>query len=79
VGQISGRAAIQFEGEEIGKFSCLAGIGGNVSMLVENAENTSKRIVIDGCPTSCGEATLERTGMETDFHVVAKVKECLFA
>jgi uncharacterized metal-binding protein len=54
VGQIANRTAIRLEGEDVGKFSCLAGIGGNTAKMVENAKSANKRIVIDGCPTSCG-------------------------
>jgi uncharacterized metal-binding protein len=70
VGQISNKAAMVFGEEGTGRFFCLAGIGGNIARMVDTARDEEMRVVIDGCPTGCGKATLERAGVKADVHVV---------
>jgi uncharacterized metal-binding protein len=70
VGQISNKAAMVLGEEGTGRFFCLAGIGGNIARMVDTARDADKRVVIDGCPTACGKATLERAGLKADVHVV---------
>jgi uncharacterized metal-binding protein len=43
--------------------ACLAGIGGNVSGMVESAKAASKVLVIDGCPVDCGKKSMEKSGI----------------
>ncbi|NPV28331.1 MAG: zinc-binding protein [Firmicutes bacterium] len=70
VGQISNQAAIALEEAGLGRFFCLAGIGGNLPDMVEPAREAEKRILIDGCPVSCGKATFARAGLKADCYVV---------
>ncbi|MDH7577731.1 MAG: putative zinc-binding protein [Bacillota bacterium] len=70
VGQISNEAAMLLDEEGLGKFYCLAGIGGNIVKMVEPAREAGKRVLIDGCPIGCGKTTLERAGLKADCYVV---------
>ena len=70
VGQIANQAAIELTREGLGKTYCLAGIGGELSGFVQSAKDVDKMIVIDGCDTACGKATLEKAGVPLKKHIV---------
>jgi uncharacterized metal-binding protein len=62
VGGLSDLAARKLTKEGVGKMYCLAGIGGNVSGIVESTKSADKILAIDGCPVSCTKKLLERNG-----------------
>ena len=62
VGQIANQAAVRLAQEGIGRYFCLAGIGGHVSGMVESTKAGKMLIAIDGCPVGCAKKTLEHTG-----------------
>ncbi len=66
VGEIADRAARKLTREGAGKMSCLAGIGGGVSGMIESAKGASRVLAVDGCPIDCARKTLEKAGI-TDF------------
>lgn len=70
VGQIANTAAVQLTREGKGRMYCLAGLGGDVSGIVESTKSAPVRVVIDGCPVGCGAATLRRLGLVPEVHVV---------
>ena len=66
VGQIANQAAVRLTQEGIGKYFCLAGIGGHVSGMIESTKAGKMLIAIDGCPVACAKKTLEHTGFNID-------------
>ena len=69
VGQIANQAAIKLAQGGVGRYSCLAGIGGHVSGIVESTKAGKMLVAIDGCPVGCGKKTLEHTGFNIDEYV----------
>lgn len=60
------RAAIQLTKEGVGRYFCLAGIGGHVSGMIESTKAGKMLIAIDGCPVACAKKTLEHAGFNID-------------
>lgn len=74
VGQISNQAAIKLTRDNVGKFFCLAGLGGHVPAMVESAKVGRRFVVIDGCPIACGKETIVHLGYPlTDYVVVSEL------
>jgi uncharacterized metal-binding protein len=69
VGQIANQAAIKLAQGGIGRYFCLAGIGGHVSGMIESTKAGKLLIAIDGCPVSCAKKTLEHAGFQIQEHV----------
>jgi uncharacterized metal-binding protein len=69
VGQIANQAAVRLAQEGIGRYFCLAGIGGHVSGMIESTKAGKMLIAIDGCPVGCAKKTLEHTGFNIDEYV----------
>ncbi len=69
VGQIADRAARKLTADGIGKMSCLAGIGGRVSGIMEIAKSAKAILAIDGCPLHCARHTLEKAGFTKFEHL----------
>lgn len=75
VGQIANDAARQLTRDGKGKLSCLAGIGGQISGMIESAK-AGKVVAIDGCPLKCSYKTLDHAGIQVNQHIV--LTECGF-
>jgi len=69
VGQIANQAGVKLTQDGIGRFFCLAGIGGHVSGMIESTKGGKMLIAIDGCPVACAKKTLEHTGFNIDEYV----------
>ena len=69
VGQIANGAGIKLTQSGMGKFFCLAGIGGHISGMVESTKAGKVIVAIDGCPVACAKKTLEHTGFNIDEYV----------
>ena len=69
VGQIANQAAIRLAKKGVGRYFCLAGIGGHVSGMIESTKAGKTLIAIDGCPVGCAKKTLEHTGFNIDEYV----------
>jgi len=69
VGEIADRAARRMAGEGLAEMSCLAGVGGHVSGLVESAKGAAGCLVIDGCPLDCGRRSFEEAGVRQFRHL----------
>ncbi len=63
-GEMCDRAARLLSGEGAGKMSCLAGIGGGIEGMIEEAREAEKVLVLDGCQMECAKKTLEQAGIE---------------
>ena len=69
VGQIANQAGVQLTQKGMGRFFCLAGIGGHVSGMVESTKAGKMLVAIDGCPVACAKKTLEHAGFSIDEYV----------
>ena len=69
VGQIGNQMAIQLARDGIGRYFCLAGIGGHVPGMIESTKAGKVLVAIDGCAVSCAKKTLEHAGFRIDEHV----------
>jgi uncharacterized metal-binding protein len=56
--QMANYIALELNRSGIAEMSCIAGVGGNVSHLVETALSGRTIIAIDGCPLACSKACL---------------------
>lgn len=70
VGQIANDACRQLASEGHGKLSCLAGIGGHISGLVESAKAATKVVAIDGCGVKCAQKAFEEAKVPYTHHIV---------
>jgi uncharacterized metal-binding protein len=71
VGQIANQAAIRLAQDGVGRYFCLAGIGGHVSGMIESTKAGKMLIAIDGCPVACAKKTLEHAGFQIGKYVQA--------
>ena len=69
VGQIANEIAIALTEKGIGKFFCLAGIGGNVLGIVRSTEGADNIIVIDGYKLDCAKKALEEKDLKVTRHI----------
>jgi uncharacterized metal-binding protein len=69
VGQIANQAAIKLAQSGVGRYFCLAGIGGHVSGMIESTKAGKMLIAIDGCPVACAKKTLEHAGFQIHEYV----------
>ena len=69
VGQIANQTAIKLAQNGMGKYFCLAGIGGHVSGMIESTKAGKMLIAIDGCPVACAKKTLGHAGFNIDEYV----------
>ncbi len=69
VGQIANGASIKLTQAGIGKFFCLAGIGGHVSGMIESTKAGKMLVAIDGCQVACAKKTLEHAGFNINEYV----------
>jgi uncharacterized metal-binding protein len=66
VGQIANQAGVKLTQDGMGRFFCLAGIGGHVSGMIESTKAGKILVAIDGCPVACAKKTLEHAGFNID-------------
>jgi uncharacterized metal-binding protein len=69
VGQIANEAGVKLTQSGMGKFFCLAGIGGHVSGMIESTKAGKMLVAIDGCSVACAKKTLEHAGINIDEYV----------
>ena len=69
VGQIANQAAVSLTQEGMGRYFCLAGIGGHVSGMIESTRAGKMLVAIDGCPVACARKILEHVGFNIDEYV----------
>ena len=63
VGYLADKTARILSVSGLGKMSCLAGIGGGVTGMIEGAKRADKLLVIDGCGVGCGKLIAEQAGL----------------
>ena len=69
VGKIADLAARKLTEENVGKMSCLAGVGGRVKGIMETTKSAQAILAIDGCPLQCARNTLEQAGFKKFEHL----------
>lgn len=67
--ELADRAARKINRSGEAKMYCLAGIGGDVDMIVNTTREAEKLVVIDGCDTDCAAKLLSRSGFQDFAHV----------
>ena len=55
--------AVQLDRAGLAEMSCVAGLGGNISSIVNKALSAEKIICIDGCALGCARSCLEQIGL----------------
>lgn len=70
VAQIANHVAVYLDHHEIAEMSCIAGVGGEVAVLVRVARSGRPIIALDGCPLQCVRCCLQRVGVEPTWHHV---------
>ncbi|HEY9396719.1 MAG TPA: putative zinc-binding protein [Burkholderiales bacterium] len=66
--QMANEIARQLDRRDIGEWSCIAGVGGDVPSLVNRAVSGRPIIAIDGCPLQCVKACLARHDVQPTRH-----------
>ena len=67
--EIADRAARNIHRSGEARMYCLAGVGGDVEMIVNNTRAADRLLVIDGCDTDCAAKLLRKAGFETFEHL----------
>lgn len=68
-GELADRTARALSRKGLGEMSCLAGIGGRVTSLINKAKKAEHIVAIDGCPLNCARHTLALAGFGTVHHL----------
>ncbi len=71
VGQISNEAAKKLTADGVGRFFCLAGVGGDISGIIETTKAADEVIVIDGCSVACAKAIIDKIDVPINCYIDA--------
>lgn len=66
--QMANHLAVRLDRLRAADMSCIAGLGGDVGPLVRTAKSGRPILAIDGCPLRCALRTLQRHGVQADWH-----------
>lgn len=69
VAQLANTLAVRLDRAGLAEMSCIAGVGGRVSSLVNKANSGRPILAIDGCPLHCARACLAQHGVVADVHI----------
>lgn len=69
VAQLANTLAVRLDRAGLAEMSCIAGVGGRVSSLVNKANSGRPILAIDGCPLHCARACLAQHGVIADVHI----------
>lgn len=64
VGEIADLAARKLTREGVGQMFCLAGVGGQVTPILDKTMAAKRTLAIDGCGLDCTKALLENAGVK---------------
>ena len=67
--EIGDRAVRQVHRGGSAKMYCLAGIGGQVELILVNSQAAKSIVAVDGCDTDCAKRTLELAGFKNFTHI----------
>ncbi|MGQ9843057.1 MAG: putative zinc-binding protein [Spirochaetota bacterium] len=71
VGCVADRVTRILSKEKVGKMTCLAGVGAQLSGFIASAQGADRNIVIDGCPISCAQKGLQTIGVQPESYNLA--------
>lgn len=69
VAQLANTLAVRLDRAGLAEMSCIAGVGGRVSSLVNKAHSGRPILAIDGCPLHCARACLALHDVTADVHL----------
>lgn len=69
VAQLANTLAVRLDRAGLAEMSCIAGVGGRVSSLVNKANSGRAILAIDGCPLHCARACLAQHGVTAEVHI----------
>lgn len=70
VAQLANEIALRLDRHGDAEMSCIAGVGGDVPLLVRLAKSGRRIVAIDGCPLACAKSCLARHGVVSDRHYI---------
>ncbi|SEL69267.1 Uncharacterized protein, contains metal-binding DGC domain [Atopomonas hussainii] len=70
VAQLANHIALRLDREGLAEMSCIAGVGGNVPMLVKKAQSGRPILALDGCPLKCVQGCLRERGVSASVALV---------
>ena len=68
--QMANYLALELNRKKIAKMSCIAGVGGKVKGLVNEAKNSNSIVALDGCHLKCVENCLNGVGLKPTHHYI---------
>ena len=66
--EIADRAVRELHKAKEAKMFCLAGIAGDVELIVVNSQAANRMLVVDGCDSDCARKTMEKNGFNEFVH-----------
>ena len=66
--EIADLAVRQLHKAKEAKMFCLAGIAGDVELIVVNTKTANRMLVVDGCDSDCARKTMEKCGFNDFIH-----------
>ncbi len=74
VAQLANRVAVKLDRDGLIKMSCIAGIGGDVRPLLNEARAADYVVGLDGCELGCVSECLSRRQIRLDKHIILTQK-----
>ena len=68
--QLANTLAVRLDRAGLAEMSCIAGVGGHVSSLVNKANSGRPILAIDGCPLQCVKGCLAQHGVSAGYHLI---------
>ena len=66
--EIADLAVRQLHKAKEAKMFCLAGIAGDVELIVVNSQAANRMLVVDGCDSDCAKKTMQKNGFNDFVH-----------
>jgi uncharacterized metal-binding protein len=70
VGQMTNELAKRLDQAGLAKFFCMAGVGGQVSGIIEGCKSVDKLLVLDGCSVACAKKMMDLAGLQNYEYLV---------
>lgn len=70
VAQLANTIAVRLDRADLAEMSCIAGVGGRVSSLVNTANSGRPILAIDGCRLQCVRGCLDQHDVQASVHLV---------